>query len=238
MYPDYYSSFRESLSICNDAVFKAVFTKDTPESRTALRSLLSAFLERELSILEVMPNEPAINDFRDRLIRFDFAVKFNDGELANVEMTINPKNDETLRFEYYTARLFVIQNIRGQDKSFSDLKPTYHLSFLGKNIYPDTEWLHRFTYYDSESRIKMGGRTMIMTVELKKLEQAKKSELAERLDNRESWGLFMMHYGNENNAELIQKLTEKNEGIAAAAQVMSMFRKTELEGLWPIKRDM
>jgi len=39
------------LNICNDAVFKAVFTKDTPESRTALKSLLSAFLERELSVL-------------------------------------------------------------------------------------------------------------------------------------------------------------------------------------------
>ena len=123
MNPDYDANSSKHVNICNDAVFKAVFTKNTPESRIALKSLLSAFLGREVSVLDVNANEPPINDLRDRQIRFDISVRFNDGELANVEMTVNPKQYESLRFEYYTARLFVSQSIRGKDRSFRDLRP-------------------------------------------------------------------------------------------------------------------
>ena len=230
MNPDY------SLSICNDAVFKAIFTKNTTESRTALKSLLSAFLQRELSVLEVMANEPAINDLRDRQIRFDISVRFNDGELANVEMTLNPKKYESLRFEYYTARLFVSQNIRGKDKSFTDLRPTYHLSFLYGNLYPDKEWLHRFVYYDPQRQIKMGGRTEILTVELKKLEGIDE-QAVEQLDIREVWALFMMYYREDKKTGIIQKIITMDEGIAAADHVMRGFTETQLEGLAAIARD-
>ena len=120
MNPVNYPYFSESPYICNDAVFKAIFTKNTPESRTALKSLLSAFLVKELYVLDVRANEPPINDLRDRQIRFDISVRFNDGELADVEMTVNPKKYESLRFEYYTARLLVDQNIKGQDRSYRD----------------------------------------------------------------------------------------------------------------------
>ena len=233
-YPDI--RFPDSFSICNDAVFKAVFTKNTAESRTALKGLLSAFLERELFVLEVTANEPPINDLRDRQIRFDISVRFNDGELANVEMTINPKQFESLRFEYYTARLFVSQNIRGKNRTFSDLKPTYHLSFLYGNLYPDKEWLHRFIYYDPERGIKMGGRTEIVTVELKKLEEIREKAF-EYLDAREVWGLFMMYYREDKKTGIIQRIITMDEGIAAANQVMSGFTETELEALAAISRD-
>ena len=237
MIHDYYTGFRDPLSICNDAVFKAVFTKNTPESRTALKSLLSAFLERELCVLEVMANEAPINDIRDRQIRYDISVRFNDGELANVEMTINPKQHESLRFEYYTARLFLNQDIRGQDKSFRDLKPAYHLSFLCGNLYPDNEWLHRFIYYDPERRVKMGGRTEIVTVELRKLALQRGSGPIEQLDSREGWGLFMVYYREDKKTGIIQKIITMDEGIAAADQVMRGFTETELEGLAAIARD-
>ena len=223
-------AYPEPFSICNDAVFKAIFTKETPESRTALRSLLSAFLERELSILEVTANELPINDLRDRQIRFDISVRFNDGEKANVEMTLNPKKHESLRFEYYTARLFVNQDIRGQNRSYQDLKPAYHLSFLYGNLYPDKEWLHRFVYYDPERRVKMGGRTEIVTVELKKLESAVE-KAAEELDSREGWALFMMYYREDKKTGIIQKIITMDEGIAAADQVIRGFTETELENI-------
>ena len=228
------------ISICNDAIFKAVFTRNTTESRTALKSLLSAFLERELSVLHVMANEPAINDFRDRQIRFDISVEFNDGELANVEMTVNPKKYESQRFEYYTARLFVNQNIQGQDRSYRDLKPTYHLSFLYGNLYPDKEWLHRFVYYDPERGVKMGGRTEILTVELKKLEKMNTAETVEqiaRIDCREGWALFMMYYREDKKSRIIQKIITMDDGIAAADQVMRRFTENQLENLAAISRD-
>ena len=228
---DTYAGYPDPVSICNDAVFKAVFTKNTAESRTALKSLLSAFLERELSVLDVMANEPPIHDLQDRQIRYDISVRFNDGELADVEMTVNPKRYESLRFEYYTARLFVDQNIRGAGRSFRDLKPTYHLSFLYGNLYPDNEWLHRFVYYDFERNIKMGGRTEIVTVELKKLgkKKGKAAIKVGELDSRELWGMFMMYYREDKKTGIIQRIITMDEGIAAADQVMHGFTESELE---------
>jgi hypothetical protein len=47
------------FTLCQDHVFTAVFTKNTPQSRGALTSLLSAFLDRKLTLVSVTANEPA-----------------------------------------------------------------------------------------------------------------------------------------------------------------------------------
>jgi len=184
----------------------------------------------------IEPTEPPANDLRHRQIRFDILVKFNDGELANVEMTMNPGKDEPQRFEYYTARLFVNQNIRGADRKYWNLKPVYHLSFLHRNVYRDEEWLHRFMYYDPQREMKMGGRTEIMTVELRKLEKANEVTVKQR-GLREAWALFLMHYSEKGKSGMIQELIRMDEGIAAADHVACGFTKSELEGLAQIARD-
>jgi hypothetical protein len=120
------------IDICQDGVFKAVCTKDTPQSKAALTSLLSAFIGKELTVLTitVTTNEVPIDDVHERQLRYDISVRFNDGELANIEITVNPKPAENIRLEYHLARLFVSQGIKGQGRSFSDLKPTYQLSII------------------------------------------------------------------------------------------------------------
>jgi hypothetical protein len=62
------------IDICLDNVFKAVFTKNTPESRGALSKLLSALIGRELAVLAITANEPPIDNLRDRQIRFDIGL--------------------------------------------------------------------------------------------------------------------------------------------------------------------
>ena len=121
-------------------------------------------------------------------------------------------------------------------RTYSDLKPDYHLSFLCGNLYPDRYWFHRFVYYDPERRVKMGGRTEIVTVELKKLENLIE-DTVEDLDIREVWGLYMMYHRDNEKTETIQKIITMDEGIAAADQVVRGFTQTELEGLAAIARD-
>jgi hypothetical protein len=158
------------IDICQDGVFKAVFTKDTPQSRAAITSLLSAFIEREVSIINIQANEVPIDDVRQRQIRFDISVKFNDGELADIELTLNPKPGENLRMEYYVSRLFASQEIKGAGRSFGDLKASWQISFIaGHAVFKDSAWFHRFEYYDPERRISLAGRTAIVGVELNKL---------------------------------------------------------------------
>jgi hypothetical protein len=115
------------IDICQDGVFKAVFTKETPESRAAITSLLSAFIGKDLTIASITTNEVPIDDTRQRQIRYDISVIFNDGELADIELTVNPKPAENIRMEYYTARLFVSQNSRSAKWPYMDVKPAYHL---------------------------------------------------------------------------------------------------------------
>jgi hypothetical protein len=56
--------------------------------------------------------------------------EFNDGELADIEMTISPQAFETLRVEFYVCRLFTTQDIRGTAKHYRDLKHTFFLYAL------------------------------------------------------------------------------------------------------------
>jgi hypothetical protein len=61
----------DPIDICMDNVFKAVFTRDTPESQGALSRLLSALIGQELAVTGIVANEPPIDNLRDRQIRFD-----------------------------------------------------------------------------------------------------------------------------------------------------------------------
>ena len=91
------------IDICMDNVFKAVFTRETPESRKALSRLLSAIIARELTVVAITANEPPIDNLHDRQIRFDITCKGEDGELVNVEMSLNPDAYEPVRLEFHAA---------------------------------------------------------------------------------------------------------------------------------------
>jgi len=124
-----------------------VFAKETHASRKALSRLVSAVIGRELEALEITANEPPPESLRHRQIRFDINCKAADGEWVNVEMCLNPDDFEPVRLEYYAARLLGIQDIRGEGKTYSDLKPTYQIAILvNKTFFPDGDFFHRFEY--------------------------------------------------------------------------------------------
>jgi len=54
------------LDIRYDVVFKAVFTKDTTESRAALSDLISALIGRTIMVETITNNEPPVDDLRQR----------------------------------------------------------------------------------------------------------------------------------------------------------------------------
>ena len=122
----------EPLDIRKDNVFKAVFTKDTPESAGALSRLVSALIGRDITIVSIVANEPPLENVRDRQIRYDINCRAEDGSLINVEMSLNPNVVEPIRLEFHTAKLFIGQNIRGIDKNFDDLKQAYKIALLAK----------------------------------------------------------------------------------------------------------
>jgi hypothetical protein len=86
----YFSENDDPIDIRYDNVFKAVFTRNTPESQGALAKLVSALIGREVTIVAITANEPPVDDLRDRQIRFDIRCRTKDNELVNVEMSLNP----------------------------------------------------------------------------------------------------------------------------------------------------
>jgi predicted transposase/invertase (TIGR01784 family) len=217
------------IEIRHDNVFKAIFTKRTPESMGALQRLLSVILGREIISVTIIENEPAPIGLRDRLIRFDIQCKFANGELANIEMTFNSLTFEILRLEYYSCRLFIAQDIRGVDKTYGDLEFTYQISFIAdKKVFSDNVFLHRFEYYDKEHGISLGGHSRIIVIELEKLEEVLSKSVSE-MSQIERWVLFVAYSTDRTKRAIINEIINKEEGVAMAAQVMLTVSRDEKE---------
>jgi hypothetical protein len=234
--------FPDSVSIlnpCRDAVFKLIFTRETPSSRGALSSLASAFVGRKTQIVAVSANEPPVNSPRDRQIRFDIACKLEGGELANLEMTLYPKPYEPARMEYHLARLYVNQDIKGADKTFDHLKQAYQISFFaGDNLYSDTGLVHQFTYYDKRYGIDLGGRTKIITVELKKAAKLLRKKVQE-MSREELWAFFFRYGPDTEQRQTINEIMDAEEGIAmAGAELLTVSEDKGLQAYLMEKHEL
>jgi predicted transposase/invertase (TIGR01784 family) len=212
-----------------DTVFKAVFTKQTETSQGALRGLLSAILERTVTVVKVKANEPAVDDLRDRQIRYDISCKFDAGELADVEMTLNPDKCEPVRIEYYTSKLFIGQDIRGNDRNYDNLKGTYQISLLvNGELFEDEKFLHEFQSYDEVRKTPLGGRTHIITLELSKIEGLLKKPV-EEMSAKERWAVFFKYCTDKGNRGVINEILKQEEGIAMAGAELLTISKDEHE---------
>jgi len=178
------------LDIRYDPVFKAVFTRDTAESRAALSDLISALIERTVMMETIVANEPPADYLGQKKIRYDIACKSKDGEPIDVEMSFHPIDDELNRLEYYASKLFVGQDIRGIEKSYCDLKEAYQISILAqKQFFPDKNLTHRFLYYDPESRVSLDGKIRIITLELEKSAMYIDKPVGE-MSGAEAWAVY------------------------------------------------
>jgi len=219
----------ELLDIRFDNVFKAVFTKETPESRGALSNLVSAFIDRKITVTSINANEPPIDDLRDRQIRFDISCKSESGELINVEMSLNPDYFEPIRLEYHIGKLFTGQDIRGAGKTYDDLDEAYQITILAKKrFFPDDKFLHNFEYYDKSNVITLNGRTRIITIELSKLEKTVEKPI-EEMNLQESWGVFFGYLTDTEKRMKINDILKREEGIAMASEVLINVTKDEIE---------
>ena len=210
-------------------MFKAVFTKETPDSRGALSRLVSAFIGRDVSVVKITANEPAIDNLRDRQMRFDIACKTEKGEPVNVEMSLNPTPIEPVRLEFHIGKLFTGQDIRGDGKGYGDLKEAYQIAFLVKErFFRDDAFLHSFEYYDPKNGVTLGGRGRIITVELSKLDKVLEKTVKEMTDP-ERWAFYFRYLRDLDKRREINEILEYAEGIAMASNVLMTISRDEVE---------
>ena len=217
------------LDIRYDQVFKGVFTKDTAESRGALSALISALIGRTVKVETIIANEPPVDDLRQRYLRFDVVCRTEESELVNVEMSFNPDANEPVRLEYHAARLFVEQDIHGENKDYDDLKETYQIAILAKkNFFTDEELIHVFIYYDPKTRVSLGGKTRIITVELIKTKPIVDKPI-EEMTTAELWAVFFEYLTDEEKRAKIIDIINREEGIAMAVETLSNITQNEVE---------
>jgi predicted transposase/invertase (TIGR01784 family) len=220
------------LDPCKDIVFKLLFTRETPSSRAAISSLVSAYLGRKAQVIIITANEPPAFSPNDRQIRYDITCRLDGGELADLEMTLYPKKSEAARLEYHIARLFINQNIKGVKKSFGDLKPAYQISlFYRENLFPDDKLVHHFGYYDHENGVSLGGQTGIVTVELKKAARLLEKPVNE-MSVPERWAIFFRYGAEREQRSLINELLAEEEGIAMAGEELLTVTEDERYEAW------
>jgi predicted transposase/invertase (TIGR01784 family) len=217
------------IDICYDIAFKSVCTGNSPDSRRALEDLLSSFIGQAIAVDTIIANEPPAGSLQDRQIRFDVSCKTVDGELIDVEMSLNPSRYEPVHLEYYAGKLFTSQSIQGSKASYSSLKKTYQIAFLvNRNAFQDGEYLHRFEYYDRERGVSLGGKTRIITVELSKLEETARKAAAE-MTKAEMWAVYFRYITDRSKRDKINTIIEQEEGIAMASRVLMTISRDEEE---------
>ena len=217
------------IDIRYDNVFKAVFTKETPASQGALSRLVTVLIGRKVSIIKITANEPPIENIRDRQIRFDINCRAEDGELVNVEMSLNPDPFEPVRLEFHVSKLFTGQDIRGADKDYSDLKPTYQIAILAKErFFFDDVFFHTFEYYDPVYKMPLNGKCRIITIELSKVDKLIEKPIAE-MNAAEHWAVFFKYLTDKAKRGKINEIIETEEGIAMASEVLMTISKDEIE---------
>jgi len=212
-----------------DPVFKAVFTKETADSRGALSGLISALISRTVSVETITANEPATSFLGQKKIRYDIACRSKNGEPVNVEMSFHPIEDELNRLEYFASRLFVGQDIQGIDKSYADLKGTYQISILAQKLFfPDKNLTHVFEFYDPQTHVSLGGKIRIITLELEKAAVFIGNPV-EAMSNAERWAAYFQYLTDEAKREKINEIIDREEGIAMAMSTLCQVTADEEE---------
>ena len=177
----------------------------------------------------IIANEPPITDITNRQIRYDIACKTITGEKVNIEMSFFPPIWEKERIEFFAGKLFTEQEIRGADKSYSDLMETFQIAIICNTEYfKDERLIHRFRYYDEESMMPYGGKSWIITMELCKASQFLDKPVNE-LGTPECWALFMEYLTSLKERSIINEILKQEEGLTMASEELMKISRDEEE---------
>lgn len=214
----YRPSPEAKLNPCSDEVFKALFTSESGESRTALRCFLTAVLQKKVKDVQLRPNEPPENDENDRGIRFDLSCTFNDGEAADVEMQgTNKYHAFGARAEYLSARLLTTVFSRGDD--WPQIPKIYQISLLKFTFdKSDSSAVSTYQMKKNNGHLLSGIQTVIF-LELPKID-ALGDIPPGNLNSVEKWCKFFIDADNPDKQEYIKQLMVAEGGIMEAKKTL------------------
>ncbi len=212
------------LNPCVDPSFKSLFTTNSRASHQALTFFLSDMLGKEVTNVELQPNELAIESKTDKQAEFDIACKL-DGEAANIEMQgRNDEDDYGKRTEYHVAHL--LNHYMPKGKDWADTPKVYQISVL--NFVFDKKEKNCFNHYlmrNSNGRI-ISERLNVIFLELPKV--APLEDNVKKLTVIEMWGKFFLYANKPEKQFFIEELEKANRGIQMAVRVLKNISQDEI----------
>lgn len=112
-----------------DYIFKAMFTQNTENSRSALKSFLSAVLNKPVTDVQLQQNELAADYVGDRQTSFDVLCFIDGNTPVNIELqAYGDSVTFAKRIEYHSAHLLNYYVRKGND--FEEIPQTYQISVV------------------------------------------------------------------------------------------------------------
>ena len=214
-----------------DAIFKALFTDNSPQSRFALQSFLEAILDAKVSDIRLQPNVLAVESVTDKNAVFDISCVLNDFEAVNIEMQgIDVTGWYDRRAEYYVAHLLNHHTRAGLE--WEKVPKVYQISVLNF-IYDDRsdDFLSKYSMATHDNR-NLSGRMNIYFIELPKLLGSDIEEI-DSLTPAEKWVKFFLYADDAEKKSYINELCSSSGGIMAAQE--SLFKISKDESNWVLQ---
>ena len=209
-----------------DFSFKAMFTADTKESNAALMDFISTVLNRNITEIQLMPNEPPVQTTEESQMSFDVSVKFNDGERADIEVQARSEDyDYAARAEIQAARLLSTSNVKGD--RWQTL-PAYQISVL--NFEFDKDDSSPLSWYNMRKANgkQLSDRLNVIFFDLIKIHNLL-GKPVDSLSKLEKWGLFLSYAGDERRTAYIDTLTKSEEGLMNAKSSLCTISEDEIK---------
>ena len=205
-----------------DFAFRKIFGK--PGNEICLISLLNAVLRFPHPVVSVEYLNPfGIKDFEtDKLICVDVKATDQLGRVFIVEIQIVVQSSFAKRAVFYACEAYTDQLRVGQ--GYSDLKATYSICLLMRNLWDDDQLHHQFRLVDRES-----GRVLEESIEIHTVELAKYNGALSDVRSAsvlEQWAYWIKN-SSEHTVEELQELLRGLEFLRATGELNAIREITE-----------
>jgi predicted transposase/invertase (TIGR01784 family) len=205
-----------------DFAFRKIFGK--PGNEICLISLLNAVLQLPDSIVSVEYLNPfSYKEFEtDKLVCVDVKATDQIGRMFVIEVQIVIQPSFAKRAVYYACEAYTDQLCESQ--GYSDLKATYSICLLMRNLWDDQQLHHQFQLVERSSGMVLRDSIEIHTVELAKYNgNADEVRSASEL---EQWAYWIKN-ANRHSVEELQSLLPSLEFLRATGELNSIREITE-----------
>ena len=184
-----------------DFAFRKIFGK--PGNEICLISLLNAVLQLRSPVVSVVYLNPfTLKEFAtDKLVCVDVKAIDRDGRIFVTEVQIVVHSSFAKRSVFYACEAYTDQLVEGQ--GYGDLKATYSINILMRNLWGDDQLHHQFQLVDKESGRVLGDSIEIHTVELAKYNGESCS--VQKTSVMEQWCYWLKH-ASEHTAEELREV--------------------------------